>query len=311
MSAQLKLFETALPRKPYCSDQLESGLLIRSRGQAVRRRYVQHNAPNSILWLAFDVDRPTCPEEAYELGLPLPNIWIQNPENRHAHLLYSLGVPVHLNPNSSPKAQRFLASIDVAMTHKLDADAGYAGLVCKNPMHKHWNTLALNDDSYDLSYLSEFVDLSFANDLRKNLPAIGLGRNVTLFDRTREWAYKAIRSHRGDRDFNVWLDSVKSKAIAYNDFTVPLALSEITATAKSIAKYCWKVDGRAEEAFIKRQSFKGKLSGVARLSLSADKRYQAIELRNGGMTVRDIGELLGVNHTTIVRWIKSHQNEQN
>lgn len=302
MSAQLKLFETALPRKPYCSDQLESGLLIRSKGQAVRKRYVQHNEPNSILWLAFDIDRPTHPEEAYDLGLPLPNIWIQNPENRHAHLLYSLGVPVHINPDSSPKAQRFLASIDVGMTTKLEADANYAGLICKNPLHKHWNTLALNDDSYDLTYLSDFVDLSFANDKRKNLPAIGLGRNVTLFDRTREWAYKAIRSHRGDRDFNVWLDSVKAKAIAYNDFTAPLALSEITATAKSIAKYCWKMDGRAEEAFIKRQSFKGKRSGEARLALSADKREQAIELRNGGMTVREIAKMLDVGIGTVSRW---------
>lgn len=303
MSAQLRLFETALPRKPYCSDELESGLLIRSKGHAVRKRYVQHNEPNSILWLAFDIDRPTHPEEAYDLGLPLPNIWIQNPENRHAHLLYSLGVPVHINPDSSPKAQRFLASIDVGMTTKLEADANYAGLICKNPLHKHWNTLALNDDSYDLTYLSDFVDLSFANDKRKNLPAIGLGRNVTLFDRTREWAYKAIRSHRGDRDFNVWLDSVKAKAIAYNDFTAPLALSEITATAKSIAKYCWKMDGRAEEAFIKRQSFKGKRSGEARLALSADKREQARQLASEGVSVTEIAKILNVTRPTIYSWI--------
>lgn len=310
MSAQLKLFETALPRKPYCSDQLESGLLIRSKDQAVRKRYVQHNEPNSILWLAFDIDRPTHPEEAYDLGLPLPNIWVQNPENRHAHLLYSLGVPVHLNPDSSPKAQRFLASIDVAMTHKLEADAGYAGLVCKNPMHKHWNTLSLNDDSYDLSYLSEFVDLSFANDKRKNLPAIGLGRNVTLFDRTREWAYKAIRSHRRDKNFNSWLDKVNTKTIDYNDFKTPLSLSEIMAIAKSIAKYCWKVDGRAEEAFIKRQSFKGKLSGEARLALSADKRDQAIALSMGGMKQVEIAKMLGVTDRTIRNWLAMHQDEE-
>jgi transposase-like protein len=49
----------------------------------------------------------------------------------------------------------------------------------------------------------------------------------------------------------------------------------------------------------------------SRLIKTQDKREQAIELRNGGMTVRDIGKLLGVNHTTIVRWIKLHQNEQN
>jgi hypothetical protein len=303
MSAQLRLFETALPRKPYCSDELESGLLIRSKGQAVRKRYIQHNEPNSTLWLAFDIDRPVAPQDIDWLGLPTPNIFIQNPKNAHAHLLYSLSVPVHLNPDSSPKAMRFAAAVDVAMTEKLEADAGYAGLICKNPLHSYWKTLALNDESYDLGYLSEFVDLSFSDDKRKNLPAIGLGRNVTLFDRTREWAYKAIRSNRSDRNFNSWLDAVKSKAIAYNDFKTPLALSEIIATAKSIAKYCWKVDGRAEEAFIKRQSFKGKRSGEARFALSADKREQARQLSNEGVSVTEIAKMLNVTRPTIYSWI--------
>lgn len=262
MSAQLKLFQDSLPRKPYCTDELSSGLHIRAKDQAARARYVQHNEPNSMLWLAFDIDRPTYPEEAYDLGLPLPNVWVQNPVNCHAHLLYSLSVPVHLNPDSSPKAQRFAAAVDVAMTLKLEADAGYAGLICKNPLHKHWNTIALNDDSYDLSYLADFLNLDFAKDTRKNLPAIGLGRNVTLFDRTREWTYKEVRKWR-ESDFNAFYNAVMCKAIAYNDFSSPLALSEVTATAKSIAKWTWKQDGRAKAQFIVRQSYKGKLGGIA------------------------------------------------
>lgn len=308
MSAQLKLFESALPRKPYCANDLKSGLLIRAKGQAVRKRYVQHNEPNSMLWLAFDIDRPTHPEEAYEMGLPVPNIWIQNPVNRHAHLLYSLSVPVHLNPDSSPKAQRFAAAVDVAMTLKLEADAGYAGLICKNPLHEHWNTIALNDDSYDLSYLADFVDLDFAKDARKNLPAIGLGRNVTLFDRTREWTYKAVRNYR-QSDFKTFYEAVFAKAIAYNDFSSPLALSEIIATAKSIAKWTWKQDGRAEAKFIARQSFKGKRSGEVRLALNLDKREQAIELSKGGMKQKEIAAMLNVTDRTIRNWLAMHQNE--
>jgi hypothetical protein len=309
MSAQLRLFNDRLPAKPYCTDQLESGLLIRSHKHAVRKRYVQHNQPNSILWLAFDIDRATDPEEAYQMGLPLPNIWVQNPQNRHAHLLYSLSIPVHLNPESSPRAQRFAAAVDVAITLKLEADAGYAGLVCKNPLHKYWNTLALNEDSYDLTYLSDFVDLDFAKDLRKNLPPVGLGRNVTLFDRTRESAYKEVRKHRGS-DFNGFYEAVFAKAILYNDFSSPLALSEIKATAKSISKWTWKQDGRAEEKFIARQSFKGKRSGEARLALSADKREQAMELSSGGMKQKEIATMLGVTDRTIRNWLFVHQNEQ-
>ncbi len=309
MSAQLKLFETALPKKPYCTDELASGLLIRAKGQAVRKRYVQHNEPNSMLWLAFDIDRPVCPEEIDWIGLPPPNLFIQNPKNKQAHLLYSLSIPVHLNAESSPKAMRFAAAVDIGMTRKLEADAGYAGLICKNPLHKHWNTIALNDESYDLSYLADFVDLDFARDKRKNLPAIGLGRNVTLFDRTREWTYTEVRKHRGS-DFNSFYEAVFAKAMAYNDFSSPLALSEIKATAKSISKWTWRQDGRAEDAFKQRQSFKGKRSGEARLALSSDKREQAIELSKGGMKQVEIALMLSVNQSTIQRWLKTHQNGQ-
>lgn len=307
MCEQLKLFEASLPNKPYCTDALESGLLIRAKGQAVRKRYVQHNAPNSTLWLSFDVDRPVCPQEIDWLGLPPPNLFIQNPANKHAHLLYSLSVPVHLNPDSSPKAMRFAGAVDVAMTLKLDADAGYAGLICKNPLHKHWDTYTLNDESYDLGYLAGFVDLDFAKDQRKNLPEIGLGRNVTLFNRVRYWTYKEVRKHRTEA-YRAFYDAVMNKALAYNDFSVPLALSEVTATAKSIAKWTWKQDGRAEAQFIARQSYKGKLGGVAsgqaRLALSADKREQAIEMHTQGVSIAEIARLLNVSRPTIYSWIQ-------
>ena len=309
MSAQLRLFETALPSKPYCTDELASGLLIRAKNHAVRKQYIQHNEPNSMLWLAFDIDRPTYPDEADEMGLPVPNIWIQNPDNRHAHLLYSLSVPVHLNPDSSPKAQRFAASVDIAMTLKLEADAGYAGLICKNPLHKHWNTLTLNDHSYDLGYLADFVDLEFAKDKRKNLPEIGLGRNVTLFDRVRMFSYKEVRKHR-ESNFKGFYEAIINKAMAYNDFSAPLGISEVTATAKSISKWVWARDGRAEEAFIKRQRWKQTKSVESRLIKTQDKREQAIELKAGGMTVREIGELLGVHYSTVSRWVALHQTEQ-
>jgi predicted transcriptional regulator len=58
------------------------------------------------------------------------------------------------------------------------------------------------------------------------------------------------------------------------------------------------------------QSNRGVKSGVARLSLSADKREQAIELKAGGMKQVEIAKMLGVNQSTVQRWLKSHQNEQ-
>jgi hypothetical protein len=44
-------------------------------------------------------------------------------------------------------------------------------------------------------------------------------------------------------------------------FPEPLPYSEIKATAKSIAKYCWKRDGYHYHEFIHRQAIKGSKGG--------------------------------------------------
>ena len=51
-------FREQLPRRPYCTDDLSAGLVIRSRDQAARYRYIQPNPPGLACWLVFDVDHP-------------------------------------------------------------------------------------------------------------------------------------------------------------------------------------------------------------------------------------------------------------
>lgn len=259
ITKQLKLFQNSLPKKPYCTNELASGLRIRSASSAISHKYIQPNHPNSKLWLLFDIDRPTAPEELTDdLLLPAPTIFIQNPKNRHAHALYALETAVHLNSGSSYKAMRFAAAVDVSLSNAMNADAGYAGLICKNPLHEAWRTYAIGD-SYDLHELAEYVDLSAWNNPRKHLPEVGLGRNCTLFDKTRVWAYKAIRANYGI-SYNAWLDEVFTQALCYNTgFDAPLPISEIKATAKSIAKYT--LTHFSPEAFSAIQSARGKKGG--------------------------------------------------
>jgi transposase len=56
------------------------------------------------------------------------------------------------------------------------------------------------------------------------------------------------------------------------------------------------------------QSRRGKASGAARLALSAEKREQAIELSRGGMKQKEIAQMLGVNQSTVQRWLKPSSN---
>ena len=82
-----------------------------------------------------------------------------------------------------------------------------------------------------------------------------------MFDTVRKWAYKAIRAHRGGI-YNTWLDEVVKHCLSVNEaFLEPLPYSEVKATAKSIATYCWKKDAYCYQEFIDRQSRKGAIGG--------------------------------------------------
>ena len=238
---QLSLFRKSLPRKPYCTDYIKSGLMVRAVSTAVNKRYIQPNHVNSKLWLLYDIDRPFCVETVTnELNLPTPTIFIQNPENNHAHLLYALQTAVHLNDNSSAKAIRFAGAVDTAMTHALEADAAYAGLITKNPLHEHWRTYTFNA-SYDLADFAEYVDLQAFNDKRKLVGAVGLGRNCDLFDKLRRWSYQAIKHFYGTGNQEQWFNAVLARSERFNcDFQAPLLFSEVKSVARSVAKYVWR-----------------------------------------------------------------------
>ena len=114
--------------------------------------------------------------------------------------------------------------------------------------------------AYTLDYLADFIELP--KKLSKKQEVSGLGRNCTLFDTVRKWAYTAVRAHRGGV-YSTWLEEVTKHCLNVNEaFLEPLPYSEIKATAKSIATYCWKKDAYCYQEFIDRQSRKGQMGGT-------------------------------------------------
>jgi hypothetical protein len=87
--------------------------------------------------------------------------------------------------------------------------------------------------------LADFVDLP--KKLPKKLEVVGLGRNVTMFEKGRHWAYKAIRDYMHYQSSHDWEQAVKKHLEEINSgFEQPLPYSEVKATAKSIAKWVWQ-----------------------------------------------------------------------
>lgn len=267
---QIERFRQSLPVKPYCTDDL-GFLEIRAAEYAIQKRFIQPNEPVNLRWMVYDVDRSSANFDWYDRNCPPPNIIATNLENGHAHLFYGLKVPVWQQYGPKDSAYRFAAAVDVAMTSKLDADKAYAKLIAKNPLRSDkWLVQTFQDAPYDLPWLADYLDLSAFEDKRRNLPGIGLGRNCTLFDRLRFWAYRNIRREWISADF--WRYSVEVVAQGYNDFEYPLPGSEVRSIAKSVASWTWRrmslqgfrawADGRRQKSIEVRQ---GKAAETARM----------------------------------------------
>lgn len=232
-------FENTLSKKPYCADDLEFGLRIRPKQTAKLAKHIQFNQPAMAYWLAFDVDSETAGFDWYDCNGPTPNIVIQNPKNGHAHYLFGLEAPVCLSENGRSAPIRYLAGIENGLLSRFKADPGYSGLIVKNPLKgDFWRVFEHHPELYSLDELADYCQAPTRE--QKNREIRGFGRNVELFDKLRFWAYSRVEQAR-EGSFSGWLADVTAYGMAINaDFSTPLSFTEMTATARSVAKWTWK-----------------------------------------------------------------------
>ena len=234
----LDLFNDRLPNKPYFSDDLHFGVRIAGKERAILAKYIQFNQPHAMFWLGFDVDRLGAAIDWGDRNAPAPTLTITNPENGHAHLLYALKTSIRTAPDGKMKPLKYAAAVENALRKKLDADVGYSGLICKNPNHGHWKIAVWQPELYTLDWLADSLDLNAAND-KEIVADYGLGRNCSLFDKTRKWAYRAIR--QGWPEYEQWLQACYERCKAYNlQFASPLDENEVMGIAKSITNWTYK-----------------------------------------------------------------------
>lgn len=300
-----KLFQENLPVRPYCTDEL--GLLfIQPVRTAIKRRYIQQNSPWDLKWLVYDVDRPTAHFDWYDLHAPAPNMTAMNPENGHAHLFYGLEVPVIKAPENlkvHPGPLRYAASIDIALTRLLEADLGYAGLICKNPLHNYWDIRIWEKYVYDLDLLADYLDLESFEDKRKYLPPIGLGRNCTLFDATRHWAYRQIRKGSFFNEEFFIYEVTQYAAERNAEFPVPLPYTEVKATGKSVGK--WTYRHMSPEGFKAWADNRRKKSIIVRKAKRMDRTedIKKYKMEHPEASNRAIAKVFDVSEITIRRAI--------
>lgn len=312
LSLGLEQIIDKFPNKPYCSDDLHLGLQVRPKHLALLKRYIQPNHPYYTHFFVFDLDYPTAYIDYFYsmVGVPMPNLIVENPDNGHAHYVYQLKTPIYNTNASNDKPIKYGNAVYLALRQALNADANYSGLITKNAVHNHWRTHVLREQPYTLDQLSERLDLT-TRQINKEIKideAVGLGRNCCVFHTVRHWAYVEVRQYRFGKTFNQWLEGVIAQCCSVNaQFTVPMSYNEVKGIAKSIARWVWKRDSYAYQEFIDRQTRKGALGaskgGKTRSAKYDVKRKLALRLKAQGKNNTEIAKQLDVTRMTVFRWL--------
>lgn len=232
-----------LPSRPYCSDDLQHGVYIRPQDEALKARYMQLNQRNRAATLLFDVDTSEAGAAWIDAGLPAPNLIIINPHNGHAKIGYALGVPVTTSYKGRKAPREMLERLELNMTQALGADPSFAGprAITNNPFHTDWAVRTPTEHLYSLGELLEAIPGHSTSTKLDKAELIGEGRNNTIFEELRAWAYPLARAARTAGDEGRWQQAVRQQAHQINArFICPLRPREVDAIGKSVSKYTWK-----------------------------------------------------------------------
>ena len=188
--------------------------------------------------MIIDIDLPNAALKWDFRGLPPPTYISINPKNGHAQYGYALRAPVCVTKYARSHPLRYLAAIESAYIHMLDADVAFNGPLAKNPLHEQWRLWEpANAPCYELGTLADYVPLS---SKRAKLMESGIGRNCTIFDSLLKWAVPAIRGYWGPNGEGVWLAAVRDCAESLNVFENPLSTNEVAGIARSVARWTWR-----------------------------------------------------------------------
>ena len=282
-------------------------LLDKGHGQVIRLfrfadafKYIEAQTPVAAHRIVIDIDRDVraiarCNDWWQLLDVPTPSYVLLNAENGHAHVFYELETAVATHDAARTAPLRYLAAIEAALRVALGGDVGYAGFICKNPHSQAWELHRGRRELYSLSELADYLTLPRLEDLKRE-PS-GFGRNCTLFDGLRQWAYRAVGGYRGG-SVEAWSMAVYKQALGLNNFPHPLPESEIKATAKSVAKWTWKHlgTGAAADVFSTTQKIRQKLGAAKKRAIkTADVVTAQAQLKAAGkrVSMRAVAKLIG------------------
>lgn len=314
-----------LPRTMLVTNNLNLGLHLEAKTTGVRNRYIQINHQNLTKMMVFDVDNPITLYDWKYLDIPTPNIIIINPRNKHFHMVYLLSDQNFICRSENARLKDILIyqSIYRELCKRLQADSRYVQKIMKNPFHNYWNTKVIHEDTYTFEDFAKYIDLkSIANfessPIRsdESLTRESEGRNCTVFERTRFYAYSCLKNFNfgaSTEDSMNFYDAVFDYAKNLNnEFEIPLNDREIKSTVKSIVNWTLIHFGNAsEKQDFEKKDIWGKKSRENSLRKRATRKQQNIKeagkLKSEGKTIKEICSKLNRSQRMIEYYLKEYK----
>jgi hypothetical protein len=285
--------EVWLPGFPYAGNRLSQGIYRTSRAEALEQLHIQANPDAISNLLVVDIDHA----DAFLRTVNgrhgwVPNAVTENSANGHAHAIWVMKEPITRTEYARRKPLAYAAAVTEGLRRSVDGDKGYSGLMTKNPLHERWGATWLTDHRYSLGELHEHLDdhgsmppTSWQRTKRR--APVGLGRNCTLFETARVWAYRRVRDcpDRSPASSAYLYDRIALEVHERNaDFSEPLPQREAEAIARSIHKWIvtrsdmWADGAAVYEATLSTiQSHRGRKSGEARRADKLERVKLAIQ----------------------------------
>jgi hypothetical protein len=292
MSFENVFTEHWLPQKPLCADRKNGSYKRQARARALEHAYIETNPLAMHSLIVTDHDGADSDYIADLVGLPQPSWVAMNPHTRSGHIVYALKSPVCLTDAGHRAPVNLLARVEQGLTDVLGGDIGYGGRITKNPTHNaHMPLWGEAEALYGLKDLAKALgDVGALPAPHRGAQTVldsTVGRNVALFNLTRQWAYRARLRYT---DYTEWAETVyafasmKNESVIADEFSRgPMSENEVAQIAKSIARWVWGKITPEQTARNRARwgSSLGKKSGVQRTS-KMKNRLEVLEAMNYG-----------------------------
>lgn len=230
-----------VPRRPYASNNPRKGVQPMSKREALECSHVQVQTATMRAALTIDLDHPEAVTIVREMDFPRPHLTMVKPENGHLHAVWQIAEPVAFSERSRHKPRQAYRDLQAQITCLYGADSGFSGFMVKTPFHPQWQTLQHDAPPYSMAELFEAMPAGIPAQARlKRQEAHGEGRNHTLFEIGRLWAYGQVKRARRNGVYQKWEDQVIREFNMLNAFDTPLSVSEVRSIAYSVARWTWE-----------------------------------------------------------------------